>query len=127
MPNADPPGTDPRVLLAAERTLLAWIRTGIALMGFGFVVARFGFFLRELAIAGGRAEPTRLNGPSVGVAVVAVGVLVNFWASLRHRRMVRRFRAGDTNVESRGPVTVGIATVVGGLVLLAVLLTALLQ
>src|SRR5688572_31720889 len=88
---------DPRVYLAAERTLLAWIRTGIALMGFGFVVARFGLFLRELALVSGHVASPRFDGALVGPVLVAGGVAVNVWASLRHRKLVHGFRTGTSD------------------------------
>lgn len=127
-PVAGKPDIDPRMPLAAERTFLAWIRTGIALMGFGFVVARFGLFLRELAAANGRALPAQLNASTVGVAIVAAGLLVNLWASLRHRRMIARMLRGEPfETTSRGPVIVGVLTVVVGAVLAALLLAAVLR
>jgi putative membrane protein len=122
------PEVDPRVLLAAERTLLAWIRTGLALMAFGFVIARFGIFLRELAAANHWVITTRLNASHIGVTVVGAGLLVNLWASLRHRRMIDRMVRGEPfETSPRGPVAVGIATVVGGAVLAAALLAAVLR
>jgi putative membrane protein len=125
---ARPPEVDPRVVLAAERTLLAWIRTGIGLMGFGFVVARFGMFLRELAAANGWVVTSRLNASTIGVVLVGAGLLVNLWASLRHRRMVDRMVRGEPfETSPRGPVAVGIATVIGGAVIGAVLLGAVLR
>lgn len=113
---------DPKDLLAAERTLLAWIRTGIALMGFGFVIARFGLFLRELALVSGHVAAPRFEGAVVGPAVVAAGVLVNVWASVRHRVLVQRLRAGVSDVPSTGPVIVGVMSGVGGVVLVAMLI-----
>jgi putative membrane protein len=116
--------TDPRILLAAERTLLAWIRTGIALMGFGFVVARFGMFLRQLAYIAGQQPPQQLNAGFVGMAVAGTGVVVNVWASLRHRRMVARLRDGATEIGSAGPVAVGLLSGIGGIIVIAVLVAA---
>lgn len=124
-PGGEEPDIDPRIVLAAERTLLAWIRTGIALMGFGFVVARFGMFLRELARAEGWVITTTVNASTVGVSIVCAGLLVNLWASLRHRRMITRMRRGEPFESSpRGPVAVGLATVVGGAILAGVLFGA---
>jgi putative membrane protein len=126
--NETKPEPDPRVLLAAERTFLAWIRTGLALMGFGFVVARFGVFLREIATVSGRAQAQPLLGGAViGVCIVGGGVLVNLWASLRHRQMFHRLRQGQLEIGMQGPVAVGIATGVGGVVLFVALAAALLR
>src|SRR5499427_10930807 len=96
-PHAGPSGRgDLRDALAAERTLLAWIRTGLALMGFGFVVARFGLFLREVA-AIGHTMPPHAPGLSmpIGVALIALGIVVNVIAGVRHRRYVQAIDRGD--------------------------------
>jgi putative membrane protein len=123
-----PPEADPRVLLAAERTLLAWIRTGLALMGFGFVVARFGVFLREIATLSGQPQPKPLlGGAAIGVCIVGGGVLLNLWASQRHARMFRRLQQGKLEIGMQGPVTVGVATGVGGVVLFVALALAILR
>jgi putative membrane protein len=88
---------DPRTYFAAERTFLAWIRTGLGLMGVGFALARFGLFLREFQ---GNQTGSHLgqhpNGLSVysGVALVALGVVVNVAAVLHHVRTVRELRTG---------------------------------
>jgi putative membrane protein len=119
--------TDPKDLLAAERTLLAWIRTGIALMGFGFVVARFGLFLRELAQLGGHSATQHFDGALIGAMVAASGVIVNVWASLRHAHIVRRMREGNSEIGAAGPITVGLVSGLGGVLLVGVILDALLR
>jgi putative membrane protein len=86
---------DPRVYLAAERTFLAWIRTGLALMGIGFAVSRFNLFLRELGASESHASAhaTGLSRGS-GVALVALGVIVNLSAVVRHFQLVRELSSG---------------------------------
>jgi len=86
---------DPRVYFAAERTFLAWIRTGLGLMGVGFAVSRFGLFLREMRSSELHA-PVHATGLSVysGVALVALGVIVNVSAVAHHIRTVRELRTG---------------------------------
>ena len=92
---ANEPENDPRVYFAAERTLLAWLRTGLGLIGVGFAVARFGFFLREMQPGTVRAA-AHATGLSVwsGVALVALGVVVNLSAVARHIRVVRELSSG---------------------------------
>jgi putative membrane protein len=83
---------------AAERTFLAWIRTGLALMGFGFVVARFGLFLQEIHVVAPDV-PSPRHGLSIyfGTALIAAGVLMDVFASLRHVRIVNQLKTGDTD------------------------------
>jgi putative membrane protein len=87
---------DPRIYFAAERTFLAWIRTGLGLMGVGFAVSRFGLFLREMR-ASETHVPVQSTGLSVisGVALVALGVIVNVSAVAHHVRTVRELREGS--------------------------------
>jgi putative membrane protein len=93
MPSA--PEQDPRIYFAAERTFLAWIRTGLGLMGVGFAVARFGLFLREMAATESNVPP-QTTGLSLwsGVALVALGVIVNVSATIRHYRLIRELSSG---------------------------------
>lgn len=91
----DQPQDDPRVYFAAERTLLAWLRTGLGLMGVGFAVARFGLFLREMQAAQAHTPPHAVGLSTwSGVALVALGVLVNVSAVVSHVRVVRQLSAG---------------------------------
>ena len=92
----DSPQQDPRIYFAAERTFLAWIRTGLGLMGVGFAVSRFGLFLREMRASEVHAavHATGLSEYS-GVALVALGVIVNVTATIQHIRTVRDLRSGS--------------------------------
>lgn len=89
---------DPRTYFAAERTFLAWIRTGLGLMGVGFAVARFGLFLRQLRESQHLSAPVPAHGIGLsvysGVALVALGVIVNLTAVLHHIQTVRDLRSG---------------------------------
>ncbi len=80
---------------AAERTFLAWIRTGLGLMGIGFAVSRFGLFLRQLGAVETRI-PTHSTGLSQwsGVALVALGVIVNLVSVARHVQLVHELSSG---------------------------------
>lgn len=108
--------------------MLAWIRTGIALMGFGFVVARFGIFLRELVSQSPETAHGSKKATVTGAVLVAAGVLVNVWASVRHTHMIQRLRRGEINVVGfRGPLSIGIATSIGGAIVLVILVSAFFQ
>jgi inner membrane protein YidH len=87
---------DPRIYFAAERTFLAWIRTGLGLMGVGFAVSRFGLFLREMRASEVHAA-VHATGVSEysGVALVALGVIVNVTATIQHIRTVCELRSGN--------------------------------
>jgi putative membrane protein len=106
-----------RLHLASERTLLAWIRTGIALMGFGFAIARFGVFLRQLA----DSQHTESRGADAlgsawaGTALVAVGMLASFSATVRYGLVRRAIQRGEVGAPRAIIVyTVGgVSTLVG--------------
>jgi putative membrane protein len=111
-----PAEQDPRVYFAAERTFLAWIRTGLGLMGIGFAVSRFGLFLREISAAETHV-PAHSTGLSLwsGVALVALGVVVNLVSVARHIQLVHQLSSGAWQ-----PGRVSRDAVVLGLILAAV-------
>jgi putative membrane protein len=113
---ADNPQDDPRVYFAAERTLLAWLRTGLGLMGVGFAVARFGLFLREIQASESHTA-THGTGLSVwsGVALVALGVVVNMGAAVRHVQLVRELNAGTWRPGKVSTGAVGLAVVLAAI------------
>lgn len=115
---------DPRVYFAAERTFLAWIRTGLALMGIGFAVSRFGLFLRELSLT--ETHPLAPTGLSLwsGVALVALGVIVNIAATIRHIRVIHELGSGTwvPGRVSHGAVTLAVVLAGIGLGMAAYLL-----
>jgi putative membrane protein len=76
---------DPRVLFAAERTLLAWSRTAAGLMAFGFLVDRAGLLLQG-------ARAARDLGFWIGVAFIALGVLLSVLSIVQYRRAVAGLR-----------------------------------
>jgi putative membrane protein len=94
---ANPPVfTDPRSLLAAERTLLAWLRTGLSLIGFGFLIARIGIWLEA-------AKPSAaLPGAGwMGALFGALGCIGNLLAIFRYLRFRRAILSGGAVPTSR--------------------------
>ncbi len=113
-----PAERDPRVYFAAERTFLAWIRTGLGLMGVGFAVSRFSLFLRQLDSVGDRPTGHTATLPrGSGIALVALGVLVNLLAALRHVQLIRELRTGTWQAGriSMQAVVLAIILALGGL------------
>lgn len=109
---ANNPEDDPRVYFAAERTLLAWLRTGLGLIGVGFAVARFGLFLRELqpGTIGTAAHATGLS-LWAGLALLALGVVVNVGAAAQHVKLVRQLSTGTWQPGKVSAPAVGLALV----------------
>jgi putative membrane protein len=106
-----PAEKDPRVYFAAERTFLAWIRTGLGLMGIGFAVSRFGLFFRQISASESHV-PAHTTGLSLwsGVSLVALGVIVNLSAVLRHFQLIHELSSGTWRPGrvSRDAVTLGL-------------------
>lgn len=98
--------SDAATHFSAERTFLAWIRTGLSMMGFGFVVARFGLFLRQMEALGSNSSvQTHTVSMWTGVALVALGVIVNLVAAWQHWMITRRITRQEALKFS--PITLG--------------------
>src|SRR5260221_11572268 len=86
-PLREPPVSDlndPRVLFAAERTLLAWSRTAAGLMAFGFLIDRAGLVVQ--------GQAPRAGTLWIGVAFVALGVVLSGLSAVQYRRAVASLR-----------------------------------
>lgn len=92
-----------RDLLANERTLLAWLRTAVTLMTFGFVVDKFDLFL-HLRVFPRRPTSVRPWDSLFGVALVALGVLVTFAATVHFHRVRSGILAGDRRPAATSPL-----------------------
>jgi putative membrane protein len=87
--------SDPRILLAYERTFLAyertqiaWIRTALALISFGFAIAKFFAYMREQ-----RGESATLLTPrAVGLIMILIGLIGLILANRQQRRAVKALR-----------------------------------
>ena len=99
---------DPRVLFAAERTLLAWNRTAAGLMAFGFLVDRAGLVVQGSA----QVAASRAGALWIGVAFVALGVILCGLSSHQYRRAVATLRP----VEIPEGYWVNMAVLMSGLV-----------
>ncbi|KAA8731874.1 DUF202 domain-containing protein [Acinetobacter qingfengensis] len=70
--------TDPRVLLALERTLLAWIRSALALIAFGFLIERSTLLGEILQPA--QYQQKAIVSKIFAVIIVVVGMVVSVWS-----------------------------------------------
>jgi putative membrane protein len=119
--------TKSREHLANERTFLAWIRTGIALMGLGFIVVKFALFLKEILflLNGNSLVSTKGYSALVGVALVALGVLVCLLAFWQFKRVENQIKS-DTYLPSSGlSILLTLSILIGGIFLIIYLLPSI--
>src|ERR1700719_1675053 len=77
------------IFLALERTQLSWVQAGLAFISFGFTIAKAFQILHE-----SRGEQAPLLGArSVGILMVAIGLLSLVLASVQHRRAMKVIRS----------------------------------
>ena len=101
--------TDPRFLLANERTLLAWVRTALALVAAGGAVYEF----------------TDVSGRKpLAVALAVVGVATAATGGWRYVATARAMRAGRQMIEDRSPAALAGAVCVLGVALIIALLVS---
>jgi putative membrane protein len=105
---------DPRVLFAAERTLLAWVRTASGLMAMGFLIDRG-------ALMTGATGPSAGIALGIGIAFVAVGVLLSGLSVVQYRRSVATLRPAEIPQNYWVNLAVLTSAAVGALGLLLVL------
>lgn len=114
--------TDPRVLLAEDRTematfrtslsldrtTLAWIRTTLAMTSFG--LGMIGFF-RTLRQQAETAETIRLHEGAIhfGVVLVVIGVVATVLVAISHLSMVRKLRAGELPLPTIWPLSITVS------------------
>lgn len=104
--------TDPRTLLANERTLLAWLRTGASLITLGFGVAKLGQWLRETGHHGASKSTAEIFG---GIFVF-LGAIAEFLALYHYRRIRKALLAGtDVPLSSRAISAVVLTVAILGL------------
>lgn len=107
--------SDPRALLAIERTLLAWLRTGLSLITFGFVIARVGVWMGLQ----GPAPAELKHAPLMGAIFAALGTVANVMALYRYTLFRRAALSGAPAPSSAA----GLMAFAGSVVLLGALLS----
>jgi putative membrane protein len=77
-----------RTYLAYERTQMAWVRTSLTLISFGFTIAKFFEYLHEK----NDERLPRMAPRSVGILMIAIGLIALALASVQHYRAIRVLR-----------------------------------
>jgi putative membrane protein len=110
MEPADEQDPDYRFTLANERTFLAWIRTALALIAGGVAVVQL---VPAFGIPGVRH--------GLGMLLTVGGGLLAALAVRRWQRVQTAMRRGDDLPPSRMPLLLGVAILVGAILVLVVL------
>ncbi len=113
--------------LANERTFLAWVRTGLAFIGLGFVIVKFGLFMKQLAVLmeGKLVLPVRGYSTSIGVIMVAVGIVLAVFSFIQYRRTGKHIDRSDYQPSSFLPLLLTLTILIGGVVLVIYLMPGL--
>ena len=78
-----------RTWLANQRTQMSWVRTALTLISFGFTIAKFFEYLHEKQ---GDKAPL-LGARTVGIMMIAGGLVALALSDVQHRRAVKAIRA----------------------------------
>jgi putative membrane protein len=110
-----------RTYLAHDRTLLAWVRTGTSLVTFGFTLYKFFQYLNE---QDPQRHPAHILGTrTLGLLMVAIGVVTLGLACWQHQQSIKRLRAHYPEIPfSPAYVLAALMSVLGILALIAPLL-----
>jgi putative membrane protein len=114
-----------RTRLSYGRTMLAWVRTAIALITFGFSIQQFF----RIARAGAPESKGLITPHEFGMAMILIGLLALFLATLEHHAALAALRAqypaaeGYTKIQRSGAVLLAaLIAILGMLALLAAIM-----
>ncbi len=108
-----------RTFLALERTQMAWVRTGLSLISFGFGIAKFFQYLFEVQ----GTEGPILGPRTVGMVMIAIGLVSLTMANVQHRKAVVELRAESPGLpKSTAGATAAVIMVLGVVAFLGALI-----
>lgn len=116
--------SEQRTYMNMERTLSVWLRTALAAMVVGVAIDRFGLFVTQQP---GHSMATDTASLSIGVGMVALGVLIAVTTATRFRLYVAAYRRDHVVPHHHGPFLAAAfsgLTALFGVVLLVLLLIA---
>lgn len=88
-----------RTFPAYERTAMAWVRTTLTFITFGFTISKFFEYMRER----NGAHAAVFGPPSVGILMIALGLISMAIATVSHGRAVQALRKRNPDVP-RSPI-----------------------